>query len=470
VNQRAALESASLAPPDEPGATTPHSEEELADRLVRNYAEELRYCAEWHTWLRWDGARWARDRTLEVWDLARHECRWAALNLAVLDDDGKSQRLQRSLNSAATIAAVERIARGRREVAALPEQWDVEPFALNCPGGTVSLADGDLGPHQRADLLTLLAGTTPNRHHPDARFRRFLQEITCGDDELADYLRRLVGYWLTGDIRDPVLAFFIGSGANGKSTFLNVLRHVFGDYAKVIPAETLLESRGERHPTELANLRGVRLAICNEPDEGRRWAEARIKMLTGDEEISARYMRGDFFVFRRTNKFVIAGNHRPQLGSADEAMKRRLHIVPFNARFGPDKADPAVASQLLDEAPAILAWAVQGALEWQDGGLQPPAVVLEASRDYFDDQDVVGQWIEDCAAVDDPCAETPSSDAYRSFRRWKERRNEHPPSQVRFSEWLRGRFRKEKREKSNIFVGLRLIEAPAAGGSGGSET
>jgi putative DNA primase/helicase len=224
----------------------------------------------------------------------------------------------------------------------------------------------------------------------------FLGQITQRDDEFAAYLQRVVGYAASGWTREHTFWFIYGPGGNGKGTFLNTLQYVLGDYAMTAPMETFTESRNDRHPTELAMLRGARLAVAQETEEGRAWAESRIKSLTGGDPISARRMRQDFFTFQPEFKLLIAGNHKPKLRNVDEAMKRRLQLLPFTVSFQGEECDPNLGEALRAEAGGILRWIVEGALEYQRIGLAPPDVVLEATNEYFSAENLFHQWIEDC--------------------------------------------------------------------------
>ena len=426
-----------------------YSDDALALEFTRCHGDHLRYVAPWGKWLRYDGARWEEDRTTRVFDLARSVCRDASLCVP-------ERKLGRLIASAKTVAAVEKLARSDPRHAILPEQLDADPFTLNTPGGTVDLRTGQLRPHRREELLTKITAVAPDHDADDSAWLRFLADITRGDVELENYLQRLLGYCLTGDVREHVLAFFYGTGANGKSTLLDLILHIMGDYGRLIATETLMESRGDRHPTEIATLAGVRLAVSSEVDEGQHWAESRIKALTGDTVLTGRYMRQDFFEFDRTHKLVVAGNHRPAIRSVDEAMRRRIHLVPFAAQFGGDKADVRMPEKLRAEAPAILAWAIRGCLEWQEAGLRPPAAVQAATADYLDTQDTLGLWLAECCDTSDPTAETKSSTLYDSFRAWKDRRGEKAPSTVRFSGLLEPRLRKEARAGYVWYQGVTL--------------
>jgi putative DNA primase/helicase len=440
IKKRKAREQADVAPE--------FSDDALALEFTSRHGDDLRYVAPWGKWLRYDGMRWTEDRTIRVYDLAREVCRDAARDA--------DEKLARQVTSAKTVAAIEKLARSDPKHATLPEQLDSDPYLFNCPGGTVDLRTGELRPHRREDLITKLAGATPDHDAVDSVWIKFLKDITCGDKEIEDYLQLLLGYCLSADVRDHVLVFFYGTGANGKSTLIDLVLHILSDYAKLIATETLMESRGDRHPTDIAALLGVRLAVSSEVEEGQHWAESRIKALTGDAVLTGRFMRQDYFEFQRTHKLIVAGNHRPAIRTVDEAMRRRIHLCPFKARFTGDKADRHMPEKLRAEAPAILAWAIRGFLGWQSGGLQPPATVRAATEDYLSGQDTLGLWLDERCDTTDPSAEAQASSLYHDYKTWKNGRGERPLSQIRFSGQLEGRYPKGRRGGVIRFQGLTL--------------
>ena len=227
------------------------------------------------------------------------------------------------------------------------------------------------------------------------RFLAFLNRITGGDAALVSYLQRVLGYALTGVTREHALFFAYGTGANGKSVLLSTVAGILGEYHRTAPIETFVASNGDRHPTDLAGLRGARLVTATETEEGRRWAEARIKQLTGGDTVSARFMRQDFFEYRPAFKLVIAGNHKPSLRSVDEAIRRRFHMIPFAVTIPADERDVELVEKLKAEWPGILAWLIEGCLEWQAEGLRPPQAVLEATDAYLSAEDAIAAWIDD---------------------------------------------------------------------------
>jgi putative DNA primase/helicase len=311
------------------------------------------------------------------------------------------------------------------------------------PGGTYELDTGEIHAHRKEDHITKVSQVTAvEGEHPI--FDMFLKDITLNDEGLVEYLQRALGACLSGAIQDNFLLFWYGTGQNGKNTFGDLVTWILGDYAKVIPIDTLISSKNPPHSTILANLRGLRLAVCSEVSEGSYWDESRVKSLTGDTEISARFMRQDFFEFPRTHKHLVYGNHRPMLRIVDPGMKSRLHIVPFKAYFPPDARDPLMRQKLEAEAPAILHWLIQGHMKWlEDGYLKKCSAVQAETDSYFEAQSTNEAWLEDCCVEGDG-RKANAKDLYQNFKQWKEARGEGVISQNRWGEWMSQRFEKHR--------------------------
>jgi putative DNA primase/helicase len=275
----------------------------------------------------------------------------------------------------------------------------------------------------------------------------FLKRITGGSSELQSFLQRVIGYSLTGSTREHALFFWYGTGANGKSVFVSTISCLLGDYAKTAPASSFTASATEQHPTDLAGLRGARFVTAIETEDGARWAESKIKSLTGGDKIAARFMRCDFFEFIPEFKLVIAGNHKPGLRSVDEAIRRRLHLVPFTITIPEEERDPRLIEKLKAEFPGILAWAIQGCLEWQHHGLNPPAIVRNATADYLAGEDAIGRWLEDDCTSEEVCW-TSGAALFLDYRSWCERAGERPTSPKRLTQALEGRGFVQKRTSS----------------------
>lgn len=254
-----------------------------------------------------------------------------------------------------------------------------------------------------------------------------MQDVFCGDAELIEFMRRALGYAVTGDRREQVLFFWYGLGANGKSVLAEFIQWLMGSYSIKLPATALMQSKGERHPTELAQLRGKRLAVSSELDETSFFNESLVKELTGDNTLTARFMRADFFEFAMTQKHIIIGNFKPRLRGGDPAMARRMLLVPFMASFKGAARDPHMLDKLKAEAPAILYWITRGTLAWASEGLAVPLAVRDASAEYMADHDDLALWIEECCVRE---GEARAALLYESFARWKKARGEHAPSQT----------------------------------------
>jgi len=430
-----------------PAALGSYSDDALALTFTAQHGDNLRFVAAWNQWLQWGGSCWQCDGTLDVYSKARAVCRAAA------EACGKKQTAQR-IRSAQTVAAVERLAHADRQHAATVAQWDADPWLLNTPGGVVDLHTGKLRPATRGDYCTKIISATPGGDCPI--WRKFLADVTAGDKQLQSFLQRMCGYSLTGLTYEHALFFLYGTGANGKSVFLNTITGALGEYAKVAPIESFTASQNEGHPTDMAGLQGARLVTATETEDGRRWAESKLKSLTGGDKIAARFMRQDFFEFTPQFKLVVSGNHRPGLRSVDEAMRRRMNLVPFNVTIPAAKRDSRLAEKLRVEWPGILQWAVDGCLEWQRVGLRPPQAVTAATDAYMTAEDALGRWLDE-RTVKAANSRTASAELFQDWRRWAENAGEFVGPQKRFSQNLEARgFRPAKGHASRDFIGLGL--------------
>jgi putative DNA primase/helicase len=428
----------------EPPGNTP-SEDAVALAFVENHSDH-RFVAPWHRWLKWDGRRWREDSTGFVYERIRQLVR-------AIVEGGKGER---STANASFVGGVERLLRSDQRLAVLPEQLDADPWALNTQTGIVDLKTGAIRAHDPAALCTRITNTAVDGNDGAALWQQFLSDITQGTTELESYLQRVAGYCATGVTPEDVLIFLFGVGANGKGSFAEAIAYALGDYAKTFPAEVLMESKGERHPTELAQFMGVRFALTSEPSSSATWNDSRIKSLSGDTVISARFMRGDFFEFPRTHKTIVIGNHMPRLADVTYAIRRRVQMVPFRAVFQ-QSAGPGMREQLKAQAGgAILAWIVEGARLWNELGTAPPAIVLEMTADYLTEQDLMGQWLEErCERV--PNAFERSGHLHRDYAAWCDGQGAHPKSNVALSQYLRSAgFEKDATMIGKVFRGLKL--------------
>lgn len=433
----------------------------LGKQFLELCGKQLCHVAEWKTWLHYDGAHWVADTTGTVEDMAKLLGRrlWEQVNTpkAPLSED-----VERSLKKAAFYASTIRgirnflsAAASERAVAETPPRFNSDPWALNCVNGTVDLRTGNLRPHSPGDYLTTCCPTPYDAAATAPTFDRFMLAIMCKNVELVAFLQRLVGYFLTGDVREQLLAIFWGKGSNGKSTFLCLLERVLGpDYFGKAVQEFLVKKSRETHHLELASLYGKRLLACVETGEGRSLDEVLVKELCGGDSITARFNFQNFFTFQPTHKPVLVSNHKPIIRGTDHGIWRRLCLVPFEARFwdankgeaGDEeyRADKTILDRLQEEAPGILRWAVDGCLAWQRDGLQFPDAVRAATKEYRTDQDRIGQFLNEACLLGEAAGRrkdglpeaTRAAAAYAAYARWCKSYGDRAASKRRFGEVL----------------------------------
>jgi putative DNA primase/helicase len=417
-----------------------HLEDRTALAFAKQHADDYRYVAANFRWMLWNGARWQPEKTLAAFDAARALCREAG--------DARAK----------IVAAVATLARTDRRIAATIEQFDADHDLLTAGAVAVDLKNGQERPPSRLDYCTKQASIAPApAGTPCPLWTKFLNRVTADNDALIGFLKRYLGYCLTGHVNEHVFAFLYGTGANGKGTFLKTVGTILADYCAISPIEMFLRSKFDRHPTEVARLHKVRLTIAQETPKGKSWDEGKIKNLTGGDQLSGRFMRGDFFDFDPTHKIIIAGNNKPSLHSVDEAIRRRFLIVPFTVSIPAKERDPLLADKLKAEHPAILRWMIEGCLDWRRVGLVVPTIVRDASEDYFADQDLVEQWLADCVNVLDTLAFTPSRALFKSWKQWCDARNLNVGTEKALVEMIENKGYEHKRmEYGRGFKGLSL--------------
>lgn len=408
-----------------------------ARRLVRLHGRDLRWCQPLD-WLVWDGARWRRDDSLEVVRLAEDTVASIRQEAAAAQDKDERAALWRHAAKSEARQALQNmlwLARADERIAVRVDDLDAQPFLFNAANGTVDLRTGKSRPADRRDLLT---SVSPVPYVPDAQaptFRRFLADVFGGDDEVVAFVLRWLGYSMTADVREQAMVVAHGTGANGKSTLLDVVAHVMGDYHRSAPPHLLVARKHESHPTERTILHGARLVTSVEIGEGRRWDTELLKQLTGGDRIVARRMRCDFFEFTPSHKLTVACNHLPRVQEADHAIWRRLLVLPFNRRFDGRDRDPKLAAKLRAEAPGILAMLVRGCRDWLEHGLRPPSAVTLATAAYRDGEDQIARWIGERCVVG-ANVEASAQSLFGEYRRWCEASGERAVSLTAFGKAL----------------------------------
>lgn len=407
-----------------------------ARRVAALHADQLRHCAALG-WLRWDGRRWCSSSVAamhyakgipQTWKQDAEVIR-ATVDLAESDIERQmiwerasaAAKTGDKLESAARLKAMVELASTEPSVVIDVADLDADPWLLNVLNGTIDLRTGNLYRHDRLDLITRLAPVPymPSASHPV--WEKFLEDSTGGDVELGAYLQRATGCSLVGSNVDEVLFLLFGPGGSGKSTFVDAVRMALGDYSATADFETFVKkSGGSGIRNDIARLKGARIVTSIEVDEGKELAEGLIKTITGGDNVSARFLYKEFFEFVPSFTLWLVANHAPGFDADDDAMVRRIRVLPFP--YGRDQAhrDPTVKATLKDPkaaGPAILAWMVDGCLSWQENGLGTAGAVEAASKDYRDEMDVVADFIADCCDVGPDCR-VESANLYMQYRSW----------------------------------------------------
>lgn len=428
-----------LKPAADPPCLT---EDAAAIEFARRYADRLRYDHDIGAWYEFDGVVWRRDRTRRAYHFAREEVRRL----------GQSERVRRQTSNAAFANGVERFSQRDPVLAVTSDFWDRDIMLLGTPSGTVDLRTGELRVSRASDAITKMTACAPSAVADCPLWKRFLAETFGGDDELVCFLQRFLGYCLTGFVNEHTFVFAHGAGGNGKGIFVGTISGIMADYAAVAPMDAFVSSSFDRPSADLAMLAGARLVTASETEEGRYWAEARIKSITGGDTITARYMRQNFFSYTPQFKLVVVGNHQPRLANVDDAIKRRLRMVPFLHRA--EVPDTQLAEKLRAEWPGILRWMLEGCLEWQTHGLGSPTSIRDANSSYFAEQDVFAQWLADCCDLC-PGSEMKtarSADLFASWKRYAEASGEKPRSKI----WLAGKLHKANATNSRSTGGVAI--------------
>ena len=420
------------------------TEDLLALAFTGRYGDKFSFCHDTGAWYCWNGQCWQKDKTRMPLHAMRELCR------------EMNQQHKAIFGKMVTASGALKFAACDPKMAVTADGWDTDPMLIGTPGGVVDLRTGILAQGDPAQRITKLAGFTPSDKADCPMWLQFLEEATDGDKGLQRFMQQMAGYCLTGQTREHALFFIYGPGGNGKSVFLNILTALLAEYATTSAMTTFTASNSDQHPTDLAMLKGARLVSVSETEDGRAWAESRIKQLTGGDKITARFMRQDFFEFTPQFKLVIVGNHQPILRNVDAAARRRFNIIPFV--HTPINPDSELESKLKAELPGIMRWAIDGCLDWQSNGLVRPEVVLAATDEYFESQDLFGRWFEEQCDTSDKKAWTATKDLYASWAAYARRSGEEPGDVRRFGPMIARRGLLPKKQKGvRGFLGVRLI-------------
>ena len=444
------------------GDNLPLTESGNAERLALRCGRDVRYCNRWKTWLLWDKRRWRRDETIQIQLLCKDTVRALGDAAAVEPDEKRAEKMaafaKTSESKSARNSMVE-LARAEPGIAITSDAFDRDLWSLNVNNGTIDLRTGELRPHRRADHLTKLASVDFDPEAACPTWMGFLSRIMQGSEPFMRFIQRAVGYTLTGDTGEHCLFLMVGNGSNGKSTFIEVVREMMGDYAKGTPFATFLDQDGDKGRNDLAALAGARMVSAGEPDEDKSLSTSVIKTITGGDTVTARFLYCEFFDFVPQFKLWLHANHLPRIRQTDEGIWRRIRLLPFTAFIPPAERDHRLKEKLVAELPGILAWAVRGCLEWQKEGLADPEEVLRATAGYRSDMDVVAQFIGECCVVH-PEAKVAATALYSCYRQWAQDGGDRPMSQRALGTRLtEGGFARGKIRGNKVYRGIGLADS-----------
>jgi putative DNA primase/helicase len=370
------------------------------EKFLKMFGDRLRYCQPMRKWFHWTGTRWSVDSSGYLMRCAKLLVYTMHAESEAIEDVERRSRYRQHIRRSASLTrmnAVVDLAKSDEHLVIQPDQLDPDRMKLNVSNGTIDLYSGVLSPHTREDLQTRCIPIVYDPTIPCPLWQSFVSQIMEGEMELVLFLQRLCGYFLTGDVSEDIFPICYGTGSNGKSTFVEILLEILGSYASSLEATMLLEHRNDPHPTGLADLYRRRVVFAVETPANQYLNEPLIKQLTGGDRVRARHMREDFWEFSPTHKLVLMTNHKPRIRGNGPAIWRRILVIPFSYLVPKGEIDRSLPEKLLAEAPGILAWMVRGCVAWQQRGIDPPALVREATEAYKQEQDILGAWISsDC--------------------------------------------------------------------------
>lgn len=431
------------------------TESEISHVFASENAETVRYVEKWNKWALFDG---------KVWQTTGHSLAYNRIHKLVRRISLSAKKRLKTVEKNSFVSGAVNLARYHDRILASPDQWDANRWLLNTPGGIYDLRTGACRPARPDDYCMMITGVAPDPNCPTDNWLEFLNTISNEDQDWINYMQRVFGYLQTGSVREHALFFGWGTGTNGKGTLVQALAGIMGDYCSSAPVELFMASKVDRHPTELARLQFTRAVTCGETHRHRRWDDTKIKALTGGDKITARFMRQDDFEFWPQFKLFISGNYKPRIQSPDEAMRRRMNLVPFSVTIPDEQKDlDLFEKKLKPELPGILSWAIRGAREWFEEGLKPPELVRNATREYLSEEDSYAIWLSDCTERKSARSWTNSTALFDCWRAWAERRNEDVGTSKALSTYLKDHAEelkiKEKRKPNGRgFSGIAIKE------------
>lgn len=415
-----------------------------AERIAYEYGHVIKYIND-AGWYIWDGKRWKVDTKKEIERITAKVLR----SLSKSDDKAEAkwsrmcERRNIRMNSIKDLMPLVPGERG---------DFDTHKYLLNVENGIVDLKTGKLQQHDRELGLTKITNIAFDENANCPEWLNFLDQIFQGDKELAEYMQRLIGYSLTGEITEQIMVFLIGGGSNGKSTFINIIKDIMGDYGRQAKSDTFIKKKETGANNDIARLVGSRFVSAIESEDGEQLSEAFVKQITGGEPVLARFLRQEFFEFIPEFKVFFTTNHKPVIKGVDEGIWRRIRLIPFNLQLPKEKRDKKLPEKLSLEMPGILNWAIEGCLKWQQSGLNDPAIVMKATGDYKEEMDILGPFMFECCFKRED-VQVEAKDLYEVYANWCFKNGEHQLKNRAFYRILESQgFKRERGNRNKYYI------------------
>ncbi|MEH7126007.1 phage/plasmid primase, P4 family [Bacillus sp. JJ1773] len=436
-----------------------------AERLVYRNGNNLRYCFEFEEWLLWNGNTWTEDKKKQIERIAIKTFREMYGEATKEEDmDRRTQIVKWAQSSEKSSVFLNSIARSEAMLPISQEDLNKDRYKLNCLNGVVDLRTGELLPHDRKMYMTKNTHIEYHKKSDCPTWLNFLESIMKDEQgnvkqDLIDFLQKAIGYTLTGDTSEQVAFFLWGTGRNGKSTFINIVKEILGDYGKQTNSDTFTSKMNDNGiNNDVARLHGARFVSAVESEDGQKLSESLIKQLTGGEPITARFLRKEFFEFLPEFKIFFTTNHKPIVKGDDEGIWRRIRLIPFTHTIPKDEVDKQLPEKLRAELPGILKWAVEGCMKWQQGGLGEPDEVKAATDEYKEEMDLLSNFLDECCVMLNE-AKVAVNDIHKEYMKWAEENGEYPMKQRAFSNRLQMKGFSKRKSTGNrtFFFGIGLI-------------
>ncbi|MGH0791115.1 phage/plasmid primase, P4 family [Bacillus cereus] len=422
-----------------------------AERIAYEYGHVIKFVHD-IGWYIWDGKRWRVDTKKEIERITAKVLR----SLSKSEDESEikwarmCERRNVRMNSIKDLMPL---------VPGAREDFDRHKYLLNVANGMVDLQTGQLRPHNRDVYLSKITNVTFDEQAKCPEWQKFLEQIFQGNQELTDYMQRLIGYSLTGEITEQIMVFLIGGGSNGKSTFINIIKDLMGDYGRQAKSDTFIKKKETGANNDIARLAGARFVSAIESEDGEQLSETFVKQITGGEPVLARFLRQEFFEFIPEFKVFFTTNHKPVIKGVDEGIWRRIRLIPFNLQLPKEKRDKKLPEKLSLEMPGILNWAIEGCLKWQQSGLNDPAIVRKATGDYKEEMDILGPFMFECCFKRDD-VQMEAKQLYETYANWCFRNGEHQLKNRAFYRILETQgFKRERGNRNKYYIkGVTLVD------------